>query len=33
MPTLNYLSVTNEWGTANEDALKKFIEKVVAKYA
>ena len=33
MPTLNYLSVTNEWATANEDALKKFIEKVVAKYA
>ncbi len=33
MPTLNYLSVTHEWGTANEDALKKFIEKVVAKYA
>lgn len=33
MPTLNYLSVTNEWATANEEALKKFIEKVVAKYA
>jgi len=33
MPTLNYLSVTNEWVTANQDTLKKFIEKVVAKYA
>jgi len=33
MPTLNFLSVTHEWKSANPEALKKFIEKVVAKYA
>ena len=33
MPTLNFLSVTHEWKNANPEALKKFIEKVVAKYA
>ena len=33
MPTLNYLSVTNEWASANRNALEKFIQKVVAKYA
>jgi hypothetical protein len=33
MPTLNYLSATHIWTNANQEALSKFIEKVVAKYA
>lgn len=33
MPTLNYLSATHTWSNANQEALSKFIEKVVAKYA
>ena len=33
MPTLNYLSATHTWTNANQEALGKFIEKVVAKYA
>jgi hypothetical protein len=33
MPTLNYLSSTHTWSNANQEALSKFIEKVVAKYA
>lgn len=33
MPTLNYLSATHTWNNANQEALSKFIEKVVAKYA
>lgn len=33
MPTLNYLSATHTWTNANQEALRKFIEKVVAKYA
>lgn len=33
MPTLNYLSATHTWSNANQEALGKFIEKVVAKYA
>lgn len=33
MPTLNYLSATHTWTNANQEALSKFIEKVVAKYA
>ncbi|MEY3049827.1 MAG: hypothetical protein RL365_1865 [Bacteroidota bacterium] len=33
MPTLNYLSATHAWSNANQEALSKFIEKVVAKYA
>jgi hypothetical protein len=33
MPTLNYLSATHTWSNVNQEALSKFIEKVVAKYA
>ncbi len=33
MPTLNYLSARHTWSNANQEALSKFIEKVVAKYA
>jgi len=33
MPTLNYLSTTNGWSSANRDALEKFIQKVIARYA
>lgn len=33
IPTLNFLSSTHKWGTSNKDAVQKFLEKVVAKYA
>lgn len=33
MPTLNYLAATHAWAQANQEALSKFLEKVVAKYA
>ena len=31
MPTLNYLTATHTWSNANHEALRKFIEKDVAK--
>lgn len=33
MPTLNYLSTTNDWAAADRDAVEKFIQKVIARYA